>query len=107
MKDKYFDLASRIEDSFAEIDSDIIMDMRNTNEEYAELYDEISEIKKRCPFISKILGEKGDVCLSAEEHDTLIQYFNLVRRLEDMERQQIYFRGHTDAVAYLKKIQAL
>lgn len=107
MKDTYFDLPSRIEEAFAEIDSDIIMDLRNTNEEYAELYDEISEMKKRCPFISKILGEKNEVCLSAEEHAELIQYFNLVRRLEDMERQQIYFRGHTDAVAYLKKIKAI
>ncbi len=107
MKDKCFDLASCIEDSFAEIDSDIIMDMRDTNEEYAELHEGISEMKKRCPFISKILGEKDEVCLSVEEHAELIQYFNLVRRLEDMERQQMYFRGHTDAVAYLKKIVAI
>ena len=27
--------------------------------------------------------------------------------MENMERLQIYFRGHTDAVAYLKKIKAL
>lgn len=25
----------------------------------------------------------------------------------DMERLQLYFRGHTDAVAYLKKIKAI
>ncbi len=34
-------------------------------------------------------------------------YMDLGERLEDMERQQIYFRGHTDAVAYLKKIGAI
>lgn len=107
MKDKYFDLATRIEDSFAEIDSDIIMDMRNTNEEYAELHEEINEIKRNCPYISNVLSGKGEVKLSSSEHAKLVEYFNLMRQLEDMERQQIYFRGHTDAVSYLKKISAI
>ena len=30
MRDSYFDLPSRIEDAFAEIDSDIVMDLLNT-----------------------------------------------------------------------------
>ena len=33
MSDSYFDLPSRIEDDFAEIDSDIVMDLQNTNED--------------------------------------------------------------------------
>lgn len=107
MKDKFFDLASRIEDSFAGIDSDIIVDMRNTNEEYAELHEEINEIKRNCPYISNVLSGKGEVQLSSSEHAKLVEYFNLMRQLEDMERQQIYFRGHTDAVSYLKKIGAI
>ena len=31
MRDSYFDLPSRIEDAFAEIDSDIVMDLLNTD----------------------------------------------------------------------------
>ena len=32
VSDSYFDLPSRIEDAFAEIDSDIVMDLLNTDE---------------------------------------------------------------------------
>ena len=33
----------------------------------------------------------------------LAKYFHVCFRKEDMERRQIYFRGHTDGYAYLKK----
>ena len=45
--------------------------------------------------------------MTAKEHAAFTQYLHLVRQRDDMERQQIYFRGHTDAVAYLKKIKAI
>ena len=89
MCDNYFDLPSRIEDAFAEIDSDIVMDLLNTDEDYAALSDRMDKLK------------------TAEEHRAYVDYLNLVRQMEDMERQHIYFCGHTDAVAYLKKIKAL
>lgn len=37
MSDTYFDLPSRLENSFPEIDSDIVTDLRKTSEEYAEI----------------------------------------------------------------------
>ena len=49
----------------------------------------------------------GEIRMTAEEHRAYVDYLNLVRQMEDMERQHIYFCGHTDAVAYLKKIKAL
>lgn len=73
MRETYLDLPSRLEDAFPEIDNDIMIELRNENEEYA----------------------------------AFTQYLHLVRQWDDMERQQIYFRGHTDAVAYLKKIKAI
>lgn len=73
MRETYLDLPSRLEDAFPEIDNDIMIELRNENEEYA----------------------------------AFTQYLYLVRQRDDMERQQIYFRGHTDAVAYLKKIKAI
>lgn len=45
MSDTYFDLPSRLEDSFPEIDSDIVTDLRKNNEEYAEIQQQISELK--------------------------------------------------------------
>ena len=97
MSDNYFDLPSRIEDAFAEIDSDIVMDLLNTDEDYATQY----------PVIDKMNEGSGEIRMTAEEHRAYVDYLNLVRQMEDMERQHIYFRGHTDAVAYLKKIKAI
>lgn len=103
MSDNYFDLPSRIEDAFAEIDSDIVMDLLNTDEDYAGLSDRMDKLKTQYPVIDKVNEGSGEIRMTAEEHRAYVNYLNLVRQMEDMERQHIYFRGHTDAVAYLKK----
>ena len=107
MSDTYFDLPSRLEDSFPEIDSDIVTDLRKTSEEYAEIQQQISDLKKQFPCIMKVMEDKGEIHLTAEEHAAFVQCLRLSRKLDDMERLQLYFRGHTDAVAYLKKIKAI
>lgn len=107
MSKTYFDLPSRIEDGFAEIDSAIVMNLHDTNEEYAKLQHQVSELKRQHPFIEETLEGNGEILLTDAEHMILIQYFRITRKMEDMERLQIYFRGHTDAVAYLKKIKAI
>ncbi len=107
MSDTYFELPSRIEANFPEIDSDIVMDLWKTDEEYAQIKEQISKMKKQYPFIMQLLEEAGEIRLTAEEHETFVQYLRICRKLDDMERQRIYFRGHTDAVAYLKKIGAI
>ena len=107
MSDTYFDLPSRLEDSFPEIDSDIVTDLRKTSEEYAEIQQQISDLKKRFPCIMKVMEDKGEIQLTTEEHAAFVQCLWLLRKLDDMERLQLYFRGHTDAVAYLKRIKAI
>lgn len=57
--------------------------------------------------IMKVMEDKGEIHLTAEEHAAFVQCLRLSRKLDDMERLQLYFRGHTDAVAYLKKIKAI
>ena len=103
----YLDLADRISDSFAEIENDITVDLRKSNEEYYSLYQNISELKAKHPFIQNVMDGKGGISLSTEEHDILTRFFKLQFRLESMERQHIYFRGHTDSISYLKKVGAL
>ena len=107
MSDTYFDLPSRLEDSFSEIDSDIVTDLRKTSEEYADIQQQISDLKKRFPCIMKVMEDKGEIQLTTEEHAAFVQCLRLLRKLDDMERLQLYFRGHTDAVAYLKRIKAI
>ena len=107
MSDSYFDLPSRIEDAFAEIDSDIVMDLLNTDEDYAAFSDRMDKLKTQYPVIDKMNEDSGEIRMTAEEHRAYVDYLNLARQMEDMERQHIYFRGHTDAVAYLKRIKAI
>lgn len=103
----YLDLADRIADSFTEIENDITVDLRKSNEEYYSLYQSISELKAKHPFIQEVMEGDGDLSLSAEEHEILTRFFKLQFRLESMEREHIYFRGHTDSISYLKKGGAL
>ena len=107
MSKTYFDLPSRLEKSFPQIDSDIVMNLCDTNEDYAKMFKEVSELNQKHAFIEKLLEGSGEISLTEVEHKVLVQYFKLVRKMEDMERLQIYFRGHTDAAAYLKKIKVL
>ena len=55
----------------------------------------------------KVMEDRGEIHLTAEEHAAFVQCLRLSRKLDDRERLQLYFRGHTDAVAYLKKIKAI
>ena len=103
----YTDLAQRIEESFAEIEDEAIADFRETDEAYANLYQQITELKASYLFIGKIMDGSGEISLTAEEHEVLTEYFRLRFRLDDMERQRLYFRGHTDCISYLKKVGAL
>lgn len=103
----YTDLAQRIEESFAEIEDEAISDFRETDEEYNALYQQILRLKENNPFIRKVIDGNGEISLSAEEHRVLTEYFRLRFRLDDMERQRLYFRGHTDCISYLKKVGAL
>jgi len=103
-QDSYYNLVERIEDSFSEIDSEIVTDLSDTNDEYAALQEKIKKLQKDFPAVVKVIESSGAVSLTAEEHKALTQYLEIKSEMEDMERKQIYFRGHTDSFAYLKKI---
>ena len=107
MKETYFDLPERISKSFSEIDSGIVTDLRKSDNEYAELLLQVSDLKKRSPFIASVMEDDGEISLTAEQHAELVHCLALCRRMEELERLHIYFRGHTDAYAYLKQIGAL
>ena len=107
MSDTYMDLGERLEEAYADIENDIVIDLRENSEECKALFEQLAELKKKNPIIRKLLETDGELHISAEERAVLREAYRLQHKLEDMERQQIYFRGHTDAVAYLKKIGAI
>ena len=79
------------------------MDLLNTDEDYAALSDRMDKLKTQYPVIDKISEDSGEIRMTAEEHRAYVDYLNLARQMEDMERQHIYFRRRTGTVAYLKK----
>lgn len=97
----------RIADAFPEIDSDIVTDILEHNEEYAKMRKQIDTMQREHPFIVAMTEGQDAISLSAEEHKILAEYFNLYAKMTNMELQQIYFRGHTDSFACLKKIGAI
>ncbi len=103
MSDNYMDLGQRLEEDFPELENDIMADLQESSEEYAGLHRQLSELKAQHPAVRKLLEGDGEVCLTAEEHAVLKQITQLRFRLDDLERRQLYFRGHTDAISYLKK----
>ena len=107
MSKEYVDLPERIKADFLNIDGDIVVDLRSTDSEYQSIYHRYAEMQKDYPFLDKVLEESGEVTMTAEEHTAFVEYMRLKRQLDDMERLHIYFRGHMDAYAYLKRIQAL
>jgi len=106
-QDNYYNLAQRIEDAFSEIDSDISTALFKTDSEYAALRRETDGLQQNYPVIEKVLESEGAISLTADEHAALVRYISLTRQIEESERRQIYFRGHTDNFAYLKRIGAI
>jgi hypothetical protein len=106
-KDAFLNLAERTAAAFPEIDSDICTDLFKNDGEYAALRKEADQLQQAHPFIMEIMEGGGAVSLSETEHGAFVQYLGLMKQIEDAERQGIYFRGHTDCFAYLKKIGAI
>ena len=102
MDDSYCLLPERISEQFSEIDSDIVMDLAAASPEYAKLKAQMEELKRQNPVIGALLEGKGEL----DEHEALKEFIRLYMRADNMEREHIYFRGHADGFAYLKKIGA-
>ena len=105
--DAFYNLAERLENTYPEIDSDICAYLRENNSAYAELWREAINLQQAFPIIPQITEGVGAIAVSAEEHTALVRYLMLKHDMENVERKQIYFRGHTDNYAYLKKIGAV
>ena len=104
--DTYNSLIKRIEKEFSVIDSDIMVDFRKQDKDYDKLCKTLGEMEQESPFIMRVMEDEGAISLSAEEHRALVSFFETALEKDNMERKRLYFRGHTDAFAYLKLIGA-
>jgi hypothetical protein len=105
MNDTTFNgMVETLEDNFMEITSDITDSLRNSDEEYAALFEKRMDLQKRFPCIQNTLEEEGSVSMNAEEHKGLLEYLSVVNDMENIERLRLYYAGHKDCFTYLRKI---
>jgi hypothetical protein len=105
------DLPGRIEEMFPELDSEVCVELRESDSSYAKMFKQQIGLQKKYPAIVKIteIGAEGDGAIefSAEEHKALVQFLLIKHRMEGMERKQLYIQGHRDNYAYLVKTAGL
>jgi len=108
MKDEIFSgLIAQLEDRFEEMDSDFSIALPESNAEYAALMERREKLQERFPFIESALEGTGALSLTAEEHAGLVEYLNLTNEMENHERLNLYYAGHRDCFAYLRKIRVI
>ena len=102
--DLFTDLPLRIEEDYPKLENDMLLELRKKDKDYEQIHKQFYTIEEQYPFIMEVLEGKGRITLTEEEHAILLDYLALYRKMDEKERIHIYFRGHTDALAYLKKI---
>jgi len=105
-KNNCFNLVERIKESFFEIDNDVCIGLKKTDSKYAEMHKKILKLQNDYPELCQLIEEDGEISLSAEAHEAFKQYQELKFSIEDVERYELYIRGHKDGFAYLKHIGA-
>lgn len=107
MDNRYCPLPERVSKNFFDLENDIIIDLQENNPEYQELIRQLTQLKNQHRFISELWDGRERMAISEEQHETLREFISLYMQANSMEREHIYFRGHTDGFAYLQKIGAL
>ena len=104
MKNELFtDLPKRIEEDYPELENDMLLELRQKDKDYEQIHEQFYDMEEQYPFILEVLESKGNISLTEEEHAILLEYLAMYRKMDEKERIHIYFRGHTDALAYLQK----
>ncbi|MEK3986341.1 hypothetical protein MHB77_23660 [Paenibacillus sp. FSL K6-3166] len=96
----------QLETIFDEIENEVTRLLRN-RESYLALVHKRSEIKTQYPFIQSIFEGNAGIFSSDNEHRAWLDVKQTYDETERMERMALYFQGHADCYAYLRKIGAL
>lgn len=88
------------------VDTETIKRLRS-EKVYQQYVMQQEKIVEKYPVIEKIFEKKGAVSLTAEEHDAMLEYYQIQQKKETAERKGYYWCGQKHAFCYLKMIEEL
>ncbi len=96
-----------IDKNFFEIENDSLFNLEKTDQNYLELLKQLSDFEKKHPFVIKLFSDRNEIRLTAQEHETVLQYLHMRHDVNRAERKHLYKQGSADAIAYLKMIKLI
>ena len=83
------------------------IELRNKNEDYKKLRNQVCEIKEKYPNILSLLEDNEVENLNKEEFKNLQKLLSLYSRMMDYEDREIFFLGARENYFYFKNLGIL
>ena len=83
------------------------IELRNKNEDYKKLRNQVCEIKEKYPNILSLLEDDEVENLNKEECKNLQKLLSLYSRMMDYEDREIFFLGARENYFYFKNLEIL
>ena len=83
------------------------IELRNKNENYKKLRNQVCEIKEKYPNILSLLEDNEVENLNKEECKNLQKLLSLYSRMMDYEDREIFFLGARENYFYFKNLEIL
>ena len=83
------------------------IELRNKNEDYKKLRNQVCEIKEKYPNILSLLEDNEVENLNNEECKNLQKLLSLYSRMMDYEDREIFFLGARENYFYFKNLEIL
>lgn len=93
----------RYSNSFEEYLSSVVNKLRDTDSEYKEIEERISNIYEEYPRIKVVFDLEQAAELSEQDCKALIEVLTLRNRIFDKQQEAVYLRGCYDSIGYLNK----
>ncbi len=93
----------RYSSSFEEYLSSVVNKLRDTDSEYKNIEERISNIYEEYPRVKAVFDLEQAAELSEHDCKALVEVLTLRNKLFDKQQEAIYLRGCFDSVGYLKK----
>ncbi len=93
----------RYSNSFDEYLSSVVNNLRDTDSEYNNFEERISNIYEEYPRVKAVFDLEQAAELSEHDCKAIVEVLTLRNRLFDKQQEAVYLRGCYDSIGYLNK----